>query len=44
MSADVGTAVNPDFITRSMETSLQLLGLEYVDIYYPDVARLLVES
>ena len=34
LSADLGTTVDPDLITRSMETSLQLLGLEYVDIYY----------
>lgn len=34
LSADVGTAVNPGLITRSLEDSLRLLGLEYVDIYY----------
>jgi predicted aldo/keto reductase-like oxidoreductase len=34
LSADIGTAVNPSLITKSMEDSLRLLGLEYVDIYY----------
>jgi uncharacterized protein len=34
VSADVGTATDPALITKSMEDSLQLLGLEHVDIYY----------
>ncbi len=33
-SNDVGTAVDPGLIAKSMEGSLDRLGLEYVDIYY----------
>jgi predicted aldo/keto reductase-like oxidoreductase len=44
-SKDLGKGADPNRILRSMDASLQRLGLEYVDIYYltsigdPEVAR-----